>query len=299
LKVGFALLGILGALAVTWAGGADGAPYSGVLVFQSDKAGNWDLFLVAADGTDPRRLTRHPAHDRHPVWSPKGDRIAFCSERTGSGDIYVMNADGSSLRRLTEHPEYEGAPSWSPDGKWIAFEGERDGRSEIYRVDVQSGRVTRLTDSFSRKLGPAVSPDGNSIVFMDRGLMRWQIALMQLESGESRILTGGWGNCRPEWSPDGRLLAFVSTRDSKKADVRLMDMARSTVWKLHTRPNAHNYDPSFSPDGSLLAFASTIDRPPGEWDLFLVDINGRNLLQLTSGPENDRFPDWRPRPVSR
>jgi TolB protein len=117
---------------------------------------------------------------------------------------------------------------------------------------------------------------------------------MKLESREARILTGGWGNCRPEWSPDGRLLAFVSTRDSDKADIRLMDMARETDWKLSSRRNAHNYDPSFSPDGLSLALASTIDRKPEQWDLFIVDINGRNLVQLTSGPGNERFPDWRP-----
>jgi TolB protein len=210
-----------------------------------------------------------------------------------------MNADGSGLRRLTDHPAYEGAPSWSPDGKWIAFEGERDGRSEIYRVDVESGRVVRLTDSFSRKLGPVVSIDGGSVVFMDRSAVRWQIVWMDLGEGESRVLTGGWGSCRPEWSPDGRLLAFVSTRDTNKADIRLLDMARETDWKLHTRPNAHNYDPAFSPDGLSLALSSTIERRPEEWDLFRVDINGRNLVQLTSGPENDRFPDWRPAPPKR
>ncbi len=291
-----ASVGLLVLLAVCWLASppAVAQRYAGTFVFQSDRAGNWDLYLIEADGSGLTVLTRNEADDRHPLWSPSGDRIAFCSERTGAGDIYVMNADGSGLRRLTDHPRYEGAPSWGPTGEWIVFEGERDGRSELYQVDVASRKVERLTDSLSRKLGPDVSPDGKTIAFMDRGVIRWQIALMDLRRKGKRILTGGWGSCRPAWAPDGRLLAFVSTRESDKADIRLMDMERETDWKLHSRPNAHNYDPSFSSDGLTLAFASTIERQPEQWDLYLIDINGRNLRALTTGPGNDRFPDWRP-----
>jgi TolB protein len=230
----------------------------------------------------------------HPAWSPEGSFIAFASERTGSGDIYVMRADGSEVRRLTEHPAYEGAPSWSPDGKWIAFEGERDGRSELYRVEVATGKVERLTESLSRKLGPDYSPDGTHLAYMNRSVVRWQVALLDLASGQSDVLSEGWGSCRPDFSPDGRLLAFVSTKESNKADIRLRDMARETDWKLESRRNAHNYDPSFSPDGMTVVFASTVERRPEKWDLYLVDINGRNLKPLTPDPSSERFPDWRP-----
>jgi TolB protein len=230
----------------------------------------------------------------HPAWSPAGDFIAFASERTGSGDIYVMRSDGSGVRRLTKHPSYEGAPSWSPDAKWIAFEGERDGRSEIYRVEVATGEVERLTRSLSRKLGPDYSPDGIHLAYMNRSVVRWQVALLDLVSGQSDVLSEGWGSCRPDFSPDGRLLAFVSTKESNKADIRLRDMARKTDWKVESRRNAHNYDPSFSPDGLTLVFASTFERQPERWDLYLVDINGRNLKPLTADPSNERFPDWRP-----
>ena len=274
--------------------GEAASAYSGTLIYQSDRRGNWDIFLIQADGEGRRRLTRDAADDKQPVWSPRGDRIAFMSERTGGGDIYVMDADGWNLRRLTDHTAEVAAPSWCPDGKWIAFEGGRDGRSEVYRVAAAARKVEHLTDTSSRKLGPAFSPDGKALAYMDRAMVRWQIALFDLERGSSRILSRGWGNCRPAFSPDGRLLAFVSTRDTEKADIRLRDMARETDWKLTTRPDAHNYDPSFSPDGLSLALASTIERRPEQWDLFLVNINGQNLVQLTSGRANERFPDWRP-----
>lgn len=275
-------------------GPASQSTYSGTLAFQSDRQGDWDVFLIDADGSGLRRLTDHPANDRNPAWSPQGDLIAFGSDRTGNGDVYLMNPDGTGLRRLTRHEAYEGVPSWSPDGRWIVFEGDRDGRSQIYRVEVASGRVERLTQSRARKLGPDYSPDGFRIAFMEKGLIWWQVVLLNTRTEMTHTLTGGSGNCRPTWSPDGTTLALVSNRGSKKANIWIMDVAKGSSRMVRTRPNAHNYDPVFSSDGLTLAFASTVVRDPEQWDLFIAKVDGRELVQLTSGSANDRFPDWRP-----
>ncbi len=250
------------------------------------------------DGSHLRRLTRDSAADVNPVWSPDGKRLAFSSRRTGSGDIYLMDADGANLRQLTSHPAFEGAPRFSPDGRFVAFEGERDGRSEIYRVEVASGRVEQLTDSISRKLAPAYSPDGSLLAFMERALLRWQVSVLDTNTGATRAVSEGeWGACRPAFSPHG-VLAYVGTAESPKADLWFREIAgerEGRSWRLPTRPDAYNYDPAFSPDGRTISFSSTRERGAEEhWDIFLVDRNGRNLVQLTDRPGNDRFPDFRP-----
>jgi TolB protein len=209
-----------------------------------------------------------------------------------------MDADGGNVRRLTSHPAHEGAPRFSPDGGFVVFEGERDGRSEIFRADVATGTVEQLTDSVSRKLGPAYSSDGSLIAFMERRFVRWRVSVLDVETGEARSIgEEAWGACRPAFSPDG-LLAFVSTAESAKADLWFAEIAgrrEGRAWRFPTRPDAYNYDPAFSPDGAKVAFASTRERGEAEqWDIFLVDRNGRNLVQLTDGAGNDRFPDWRP-----
>jgi Tol biopolymer transport system component len=271
--------------------------FEGTLAFQSDRHGREDIFRITFNGAGRptlRRLTNDPADDGGPAWSPTGDRLAFHSNRSGNYDLYLMDADGSNLRRLTDHPADEGQPNWSPDGRWIAFEGERDGRAEIYRLKVDSGRVRRLTHGLKLKLGPAHAPDGRKIAFMEKGPITWQVALLDIASGETKTLTSGGGNCRPAWSPDGRLLAVVSTRQSRRADIWLMEVERDASWMLRTRPDAYNYDPSFSPDGRAIAFATTLSRDQEDWDIYLSDINGRQVSPLTSGPGNDRFPVWRP-----
>ncbi len=272
--------------------------YTGTLVFQSDRNGTWDIYRVEADGTELVRLTEDPAADKNPAWSPDGRTIAFSSERTGRGDIYVMDADGDNVRRMTDHPAYEGAPRFTPDGKAIVFEGERDGRAEVYRVDLESGAVKRVTASVERKLGPAYSPDGRTLAFMEKSLIRWHVSVRDEDSGKKRAVTRGGGACRPAWSPDGRLLAFVSTRETDKADLWFREMKgerEGSAWRVPTRANAHNYDPAFSPDGTALAMASTIVRGDNEqWDIFVMDMNGRGLVRLTDDGGNERFPDWRP-----
>ena len=274
------------------------ARYRGTLVFQSDRDGAWDIYRVEADRSGLKRLTQHPAADQNPAWSPDGSRIAFSSERAGSGDIYVMDADGGNVQQVTDHPAYEGAPRFSSDGSFLVFEGDRDGRTEIYRVSLANGTVEQVTDSVTRKLGPVFSPDGAQLAYMEKTIVWWQVTVRNWERGERRRVTRGGGSCRPAWSPDGSQLAFVSTRETDKADVWFREMRGSregSAWRVPTRPNAHNYDPSFSPDGTALAIASTVVRGANEdWDLFLSDLNGRNLVRLTGDEGNERFPDWRP-----
>jgi TolB protein len=169
-------------------------------------------------------------------------------------------------------------------------------------LTLENGKVERLTHSFWRKLGPAYAPDGRSIAFMEKGVVRWHLSLLDLASGDVRELSvsggGGGGLCRPAFSPDGRLLAYVATRETPKADIWIREMRgprEGSSWRIPTVADAYNYDPAFSPDGTALALASTPVRGDSErWSLFVVDVNGRNLVQVTRGEGSDRFPEWRP-----
>lgn len=75
---------------------------------------NWEIYVMAADGSDATRLTDHPAYDIAGRWSPDGDRILFVSTRDGEFRIYMMNTDGSNLARLTGDSALEESPAWSP-----------------------------------------------------------------------------------------------------------------------------------------------------------------------------------------
>ena len=106
------------------------------IAFSSTRYGNFEICVMDADGSNPRRLTTNPLRDIRPRFSPNGKRITFSSHRDGNQEIYLMDADGSNVRRLTVHPESDDYPTWSPSGDRIAFVGERAGRHDIYWMRV-------------------------------------------------------------------------------------------------------------------------------------------------------------------
>jgi TolB protein len=112
------------------------APDGKRIAFASSSDGDFDIYVMNADGSNVQRLTKNPGLDMRPTWSPDGQKIAFTSNRDGNYEIYVINADGSALRRVTRNTERDDYAAWHPDGKWLVFVGERRGRSDLYLVEV-------------------------------------------------------------------------------------------------------------------------------------------------------------------
>ena len=99
---------------------AEWSPDASKLMFCSHWGAGWDVGVMDADGTNPRRLTDAPGNDYPGAWSPDGRRIAFSSDRQGQGEVWVMDADGTHQRRLTRHPgTYDAPNSWLPDGRIV------------------------------------------------------------------------------------------------------------------------------------------------------------------------------------
>jgi Tol biopolymer transport system component len=137
------------------------SPNGRKIVFVSDRAGctsqtgcNTEIYVMNADGSGQRNLTRNPAPDDEPAWSPDGGKIAFVSNRHGPTwcnwkrchtEIYVMNAGGSGQRNLTRNPRRDHSPAWSPDGRTIAFLSDRDRNYEIYVMNADGSGQRNLT----------------------------------------------------------------------------------------------------------------------------------------------------------
>ena len=134
------------------------SPDSRRIVFQSDRDGDMNIYVMDADGSNVTHLTEDPANDERATWSPDGRHILFASDREGNSEIYVMDADGGGVKNLTNHAANDVLPTWSPDGSQIAFSSDRDGNLEIYVINSNGIGARRLTKHPARDLAMDWSP---------------------------------------------------------------------------------------------------------------------------------------------
>ena len=197
-------------------------------------------------------------------WSPDCSRIAIATD----SQVLTMSPDGSDIRQLTDVTLHGLDPNWSPDGTRIAFTS----RAEIHVMDADGAGVVQLTFAVTDE-------DGSS----DR----------QYRSVD------------PDWSPDGTRIAFTSNRDGDD-EIYTMNPDGSDVLQLtdNTAPKpdvdwtpegAHtaemDRDPAWSPDGTRIAFTSDLD---GDDEIYTMNPDGSDVLQLTSNNHLDWDPAWSP-----
>ncbi len=82
------------------------------IAYYTNRDGNWEIYIMNTDGTEPINLTLDPAYDQCPAWSPDSQQLAFASDRTGNFEILKMNVDGSNVVNLTNNPADDEEPAW-------------------------------------------------------------------------------------------------------------------------------------------------------------------------------------------
>jgi TolB protein len=189
-------------------------------------------------------LTKNAANNFLPAWSPDGTRIAFMSTRDGNSELYVANRDGSNVRRLTNNPAIDATPTWSPNGAQIAFISDRTGTPQVWVMNADGLNQRQLThESYADR--PTRSPAPyNEIAYTARTGPGNDIKILELSTGQIRQLTFGEGtNESPSFSPNGRHLAFASSRSGK---TQIFTMARDGKDLRQLTKAGNNYQPDWS-----------------------------------------------------
>ncbi len=225
------------------------------IAWTSEQDGNAEIYMRSYGGGDffiVRRLTNNTADDRKPVFAPDGgNTIAFTSFRDGNEEIYVMNTsdtdgDGNAdtQTNLTNNAAGDDTePAWSPllaDGTTkIAFRTDRDNNNhEIYVMDTDGTNQTHLTNNTVADDEPDWSPDGSKIAFSSNRNDSHDIHVMDAKdeinnvtgnpgpdgNGDNlkRLTKKAAGDYEPAWSPDGKKIAFKSSRGGDDSEIFVM-----------------------------------------------------------------------------
>ncbi len=195
-----------------------------------------EILTLPAKNGDARNITRSPgAHDRSPVWSPKGDRIAYFSDATGEYALHLVAQDGRGepkVYSLTGAGFYED-PRWSPDGKKISFV---DNSWSLFLLDLESGEETKVSSEpiygAQRTLSHAWSPDSRWLAYTRITEAYFQqVHLFDVEKGESHPVTDGLSDVgEPVFDASGKYLYFAASTDVGPVRHWFAQSNQDTAW---------------------------------------------------------------------
>ncbi|MCX7977373.1 MAG: translocation protein TolB [Bdellovibrionaceae bacterium] len=229
------------------------------------------------------------------VRGPFQTKIAVASDRGGgkAREIWLMDWDGANPDKLTNFKTILRSPAWSPDGRLLGFSGlvskaglGRNNYAVIYDFDRKVFRLLSSRDGINS--GINFHPNGTDI-FLTMSFEGEADIYRMDSSGKSIVnLTRGPGsalNVEPAVSPDGKKIAFSSTR-SGNPHIFVLDLSTGKIQRI-TFAGKYNSSPAWSPDGKKIAFAG---QDKSNYDIFVVDADGTNMIRITKATRFDGRP---------
>lgn len=264
-----------------------------------------DIYLVSSGGGNARRITDSQAQDFDFSFSPDGKQLTYVSERDANVDVYAYEIESGKTRRLTTAPELETSPVFSPDGQQVLFVRGINGR-QLVTVPANGGPEKVIAEGAFFGM-PRWSPDSRWVAYTRRDFAALTNVYARPVNGGEEINVSRWNgfNTEPVWSPDGRRLAFLSSR-SGNMEIYTVDLDRRKspgaaasvnaalptgvslpvtidasgierrARQLVSEPGGSKGAMAFAPDGSQVIFSAA-------GGLYTVPMTGGTATRLTEG----------------
>jgi len=226
--------------------------------------------------------------DSNPRYSPDGQTLAF----TRAADIHLLTLATGSVRQLTNDRREPRGFDWAADGTAIVFGSNRGGRPAVWRIAVAGGEPTPmgLEDNIT---GLTIARHGRRLAYTQRLDDRniWRLELPTADNPNprpTRLIASTRDETLPQYSPDGRYVAFVSNR-SGSSEIWRAEADGSEPKVLTTMGGPPTNAPRWSPDGKQIAFESSA---AGQADIYVIGVDGGPPRRLTDDAADDVAPSW-------
>jgi Tol biopolymer transport system component len=258
------------------------------------------LMLIDPETGEQTALTAPPSNsegDHYQAFSPDGKTLAFVRMLPHTaGEIYLMSWPNRQSRRLYKQDPIAQGLAWMPDGRSIIFASGifSTDDSRLWRLSVKDGRPVPITAAGQSAYNPTVAPHGDRLAYV-QGIANMNIWRLELNGATrptkarpTKLISSTRVQLFPQYSPDGKKLAFYSNR-SGNGEIWVGDAEGQSSFQLTKSQSPHTAGPAWSPDGSLIAFDS---RPYGHADVFVVRSDGALLRRLTMQSAENVRPSW-------
>ncbi|PCI63158.1 MAG: hypothetical protein COB37_05470 [Kordiimonadales bacterium] len=283
------------------------------IVFDSDRSGFQELYVMAADGSNVRQIThrrnRMPDHDARWVWGE--DKVAFQSYRRGGWRTWTINIDGSEAKRFSDYGNYEAEAYWSKSTDKVVFSSYRPTMNLF--IANKSGKVLKQL-TFNRDYSVLVdhgkfSDDGQLIAYVSNKDGDFDIFTMNADGSNATQHTNNTAaDFSPSFSPDGKKLMYYSDAGGN-FDTYILDVSTNITTKITSNPSESNgkyradlmegpssfksLAPSWSPDGKWIAFFCFENQNA---EICVSKPDGTERKRITTNNAHDGAPTWRFKP---
>jgi TolB protein len=182
-----------------------------------------------------------------PRFSPDGQKVAMSLQQGGNANIFALDLRSRRTTRLTDDVAIDTSPSYSPDGSQIVFESDRGGSQQLYVMNADGSNPHRITFNEGSYSTPVWSPRGDLIAFTRRKAGQFAIGIVRPDGSGERILTEGFHNEGPTWSPNGRVLMFFRDTPGANGGPQLWTIDLTGYNEYRVPSPSFASDPAWSP----------------------------------------------------
>jgi Tol biopolymer transport system component/DNA-binding winged helix-turn-helix (wHTH) protein len=229
------------------------SPDGSRIAFESDRLGNWEIWICSIAGKDCEQLTSLHGTAGTSAWSPDGRFLAFEFHPTEHAEVYVVELPNGVPQLIRTIPGADNlAPSWSRDGKWIYFASKKGGAPfQLWKVPFKGGPPVQITKTGG--IGAVESADGGSLYYSKyemEGVWR-----MPLKGGqETRVLDEPSGRDWFDWTLSGKGIYFLKHAELPPATVEFFDFATHKTTRIATLDKPIGWGLALAPDDASLLY---------------------------------------------